>query len=190
MYDDCGHDHCNRLKSEIPIGAADGSDPAPMELALWLWEVHNSVNERLMKEAALRSNRKVLHEETLASKFPTKKLCPDCWLDENMTIWDNATVFRFLDDWFWPKHEPSDEHFMAVIAGTADFKEALPNDSNVRVGGSFSERAMKKSSLAPSRLGTSSTSLLCYVLLLLLVIAMMQKKFREKRKRDLGKKNP
>ncbi len=161
-----------------------------MELALWLWEVHNSVNERLMKEVAQRSNRKVTHEETLASRFPTKKLCPDCWLDENMTKWDNATVFRFLDEWFWPSCEPSDEQFRAVIAGTADSKEALPVDPNVRVSGSLSEGAIKTLSLAPSRLGTGSTSLFCYVLLLLLVIAVTQKKFRERRKRDLGKKNP
>ena len=107
-----------------------------------------------------------------------------------MTIWDNVTVFRFLEDWFWPDYEPSNEQFKAVIAGTADFKEALPVDSNVRVSGSFIERAMKTSSLSPSRLGADSTSLLCYVLLLLLVIAVTQKKFRERRKRDLGKKNP
>ena len=58
MYDNCGHDHCHRLKSEITMSPADGSDSAfelASELALWLWEVHNSVNARLMKEAALRA---------------------------------------------------------------------------------------------------------------------------------------
>lgn len=53
MYDGCGYDHCKRLISEIDIlcAAADGttSPAASIELALWLWEVHNSVNERLMR---------------------------------------------------------------------------------------------------------------------------------------------
>jgi hypothetical protein len=114
MYDNCGRDHCTRLKSEINMGPKDGSDK---ELAMWLWEVHNDVNARLMKEAALRQNRNVTHEETLASMFPTKKMCPDCWLDENMTKWDNATVFKFLDEWYWPADLPPSRQFKSVISG-------------------------------------------------------------------------
>jgi hypothetical protein len=192
MYDGCGHDHCNRLRSENSTGSIDGSDPTTMELTLWLWEVHNSVNERLMKEAAQRENRKVTHQETLASRFPTKKMCPDCWLDANMTTWDNSKVFRFLDNWFWPDYEPSDEQFMAVIAGTAELKEALPVGSDDGVGGSSSVRALKTSSLvSANRPGTWTTSLFCGLFLLLGVLVMIQKTLHERRKRrDLGKKNP
>lgn len=114
MYDGCGHDHCTRLKSEINMGNKDGPDK---ELPMWLWEVHNDVNARLMKEAAQRQNRNVTREETLASMFPTKKMCPDCWLDENMTKWDNATVFKFLDEWYWPADLPSSKQFKSVISG-------------------------------------------------------------------------
>lgn len=114
MYDNCGHDHCTRLKSEINIGPKGETDK---ELALWLWEVHNSVNARLMKEAAQRQNRNVTHEETLASMFPTKKMCPDCWLDENMTKWDNETVFKFLNEWYWPADLSPNPEFKSVITG-------------------------------------------------------------------------
>mmetsp|Transcript_14891 Transcript_14891/g.24400 ORF Transcript_14891/g.24400 Transcript_14891/m.24400 type:complete len:803 (+) Transcript_14891:59-2467(+) len=114
MYDNCGHDHCTRLKSEINMGTNDGSDK---ELAMWLWEVHNDVNARLMKEAAQRQNRNVTQEETVASMFPTKKMCPDCWLNENMTKWDNATVFKFLDEWYWPADLPPSKQFKSVISG-------------------------------------------------------------------------
>ena len=113
MYDNCGHDHCTRLKSEINMGTKDGLDK---ELAMWLWEVHNDVNARLMKEAAQRQNRNVTQEETVASMFPTKKMCPDCWLDENMTKWDNATVFKFLDEWYWPADLPPSKQFKSVIS--------------------------------------------------------------------------
>ena len=114
MYDNCGHDHCTRLKSEINMGTNDGSDK---ELAMWLWDVHNDVNARLMKEAAQRQNRNVTQEETVASMFPTKKMCPDCWLNENMTKWDNATVFKFLDEWYWPADLPPSKQFKSVISG-------------------------------------------------------------------------
>ncbi len=181
MYDECGHDHCNRLKSEISMGATDGSYPATMELALWLWEVHNSVNERLMNEAAQRQNREVTHQETLASKFPTRKMCPNCWLDENMSTWDNSKVFHFLDDWFWPNHEPFDEQFMAAIAGTAEFEEGLLVGPDCGVGSSFSVRAMD----------TWSTLLFCCLLILPGVLVITRKKYSVKRnRRDFEKKNP
>ena len=182
MYDNCGHDHCNRLKSEITTGPADGTDPARMELALWLWEVHNSVNARLMKEAALRQNRNVTHEETLASKFPTMKMCPDCWLDANMTKWDNANVFRFLDEWYWPNNEPADKQFKSVITGTGELEEELPTDANSNYVGD-TESEYTSSPLLSSRLGMGFASLVCLVAFSLLVVAAAQKKRRERRKK-------
>ncbi|KAL7542686.1 hypothetical protein ACHAXR_011992 [Thalassiosira sp. AJA248-18] len=177
MYDDCGHDHCNRLSSEITMGPTDGSDSARMELALWLWEVHNSVNARLMKEAAQRQNREVSNEEIVASKFPTKKLCPECWLDENMTKWDNATVFRFLDEWYWPDHEPADRQFKLVLAGTAEWEE-MP----MHAGGFRGEHA-EESTIPSSRLAMGFVSLCCLIAFLLLVIVAVQQKRRERRKK-------
>ena len=173
MYDNCGHDHCNRLLSEISVGATDDSNSARMELALWLWEVHNSVNARLMKEAAQRQNREVSYQETLASRFPTTKMCPDCWLDVNMTKWDNAKVYHFLDEWYWPSSEPSNEQFKSVIAGNAEEEEEL----------SFKEPDhMKLSSKLPSW-GAGVASLLCLITFSLLAVAAAQKKRREKRKK-------
>ena len=180
MYDSCGHDHCNRLKSEIAVGPIDGSDdPSRMELALWLWEVHNSVNARLMKEAAARQNREVSHEEILASKFPTLKLCPDCWLDTNMTKYDNATVFRFLDEWYWPTHEPSNAQFKSVIAGTTEEERELVVDETT----DSSDKPVVKSSTIQSSFGFGFASVLCLVAFSLLAVAAAQKKQREKRKK-------
>jgi hypothetical protein len=144
-----------------------------MELALWLWEVHNSVNERLMKEAAQRQRREVTHEETLASKFPTKKLCPDCWLDENMTQWDNVRVFHFLDEWFWPANEPAVDQFH-------DMTETV--DVHVRPN-TLSARALKTSFVASPTLGFRVISLVGCLLVLLPIIAVAHKKFCERRKK-------
>lgn len=174
MWDGCGHDHCNRLKSQISMRTAeDGkSSSESMELALWLWEVHNSVNERLMKEAAQRQRREVTHEETLASKFPTKKLCPDCWLDENMTQWDNVRVFHFLDEWFWPTNEPTVDHHMAETV-----------DVHVRAS-SLSARALRLSFVASPTIGFSVVLLM---LVLLPIIAVAHKKDCDRRKKYSAK---
>lgn len=179
MWDGCGHDHCNRLKSQISMRSEqDGkSSSESMELALWLWEVHNSVNERLMKEAAQRQRREVTHEETLASKFPTKKLCPDCWLDENMTQWDNVRVFHFLDEWFWPTNEPAVNLFN-------DMAETM--DLHVRAS-TLSARALKSSFVASPTLGFSVISLIGCLLVLLPIIAVAHKKFCERRKKCSAK---
>ncbi|KAL7523657.1 hypothetical protein ACHAWF_000613, partial [Thalassiosira exigua] len=172
MYDDCGHEHCSRLQSEITLGLADGSDPARMELALWLWEVHNSVNARLMKEAAQQQNRLVSNDETLASRFPTKKMCPDCWLDQNMTKWDNDRVFRFLEDWYWPEHEASDWQFQSVIAGTVPPEEEPPVQS-----------AKEKPSYAWYRWGMGFASILCLVSFASFVLVATINKHRKRRRK-------
>ena len=182
MWDGCGFDHCNRLKSQISMSAPDGtSSSESMELALWLWEVHNSVNERLMKEAAQRQHREVTYEEILASKFPTKKLCRDCWLDENMTQWDNVRVFHFLDEWFWPTNEPVDDQFNDV---------AVTTNSHVRAAtdSSLYARALKSSYVVASpTLGFSVMPLISCLLILLPISAVVYKKFCERRKKCSAK---
>ena len=53
------------------------------------------VNVRLAREAADREERAISKEELLASKFPTKAMCPRCFLDPN-------EVFDFLQQRYWP----------------------------------------------------------------------------------------
>merc|ERR1712194_769853 len=156
------------------IGPADG--PARTELALWLWEVHNSVNARLRREAAQRQNRNVTHEETLASRFP-KKMCPQCWKDDNMTQWDDARVFRFLDAWYWPDLEPANEQFTAVSSNIAE------GNMWTNAHGNFRSDAATSSAVSSSRMGMAFASLLCLVAVSLLVVTAAIKARRERRKK-------
>ncbi len=177
MYDNCGHNHCNRLKSEITMSPADGSDSAS-ELALWLWEVHNSVNTRLMTEAAQRQNREVTHEEQLASKFPTKRMCPGCWLDANMTRWDNRSVFHFLDEWFWPDGETTDLQFKSVIAGEV-INEGLLVDEDMDLPLLKERHTVRKQTLHQPW----HTFIVFVLGLALLLIVTVQRKVRDGRKK-------
>ncbi len=113
MYDDCGHSHCQRLDERLPFARDEWlglsvlpeipDNESSSETAVWLWEVHNDVNLRLMNEAAERDRREISKEEILASKFPTKRLCPKCWLDEDMETFDFDEVAKFLSTWYWPE---------------------------------------------------------------------------------------
>ena len=154
---------------------ADGSDAAS-ELALWLWEVHNSVNTRLMIEAAQRQNREVTHEELLASKFPTKRMCPGCWLDANMTKWNNRSVSHFLDEWFWPDTERTDLQFKSVIAG--EVKEELLVDENMDLPLSNEEQDLRMRTLhQPVNI------FIVFVLGSALLIISFRRKLRDRRKK-------
>ena len=61
-----------------------------------------SVNVRLMRESAERNNRVLTKAEELAAKFPSRRLCPDCWVDDDMEKWNPEVVFEFLRGWYWP----------------------------------------------------------------------------------------
>lgn len=180
MYDDCGRDHCNRLTSEVTVGPRYESER--MELALWLWEVHNDVNARLMTEGAARQNREVTDEEIVASRFPTMKMCPECWLDGNMTRWDREAVFRFIDDWYWPKVEPIDEQFKSVIARRAASEERVQTRI-AKHHGNVRRDTRKRSGLRWSRVATGFASISFLAAFALLFIATLRKKRSERRKK-------
>ncbi|KAG8382806.1 hypothetical protein BUALT_Bualt05G0116000 [Buddleja alternifolia] len=66
------------------------------DFVLWLWDAHNKVNKRLMKE-----------EESLGTAdpnfpkivWPPRQLCPSCYLTKNSkkdNEWDRDEVYKFL----------------------------------------------------------------------------------------------
>ncbi|KAJ1688433.1 hypothetical protein LUZ63_019823 [Rhynchospora breviuscula] len=65
-------------------------------LSLWLWQTHNKVNERLMKE------EKILHTGDPSfpkSLWPPHQLCPSCQLTSATSTevqWNEDEVFKFL----------------------------------------------------------------------------------------------
>lgn len=120
MFDNCGHDHCNRLPSEssIILGETGGTGRGAelvKELPLWFFQVHNAVNVRLMGEAAARDNREVTGEERRAALFPPVELCPRCWTDVETNEYDPDTVYNFLKTWYWPQKEGVDAGFASVL---------------------------------------------------------------------------
>lgn len=96
-YDTCAHDRCNRLHEN-----AD-TDTEWMQLPLWLFETHNAVNIRLLKERAEREKwtQPVTRADEIKKEWPSRQECPKCWHDDGG--WDEKTVYRYMRMEYWPE---------------------------------------------------------------------------------------
>lgn len=53
---------------------------------------------------------------SLAAVFPTRAMCPDCWLDDDkMEQYDKAAVFAFLQSWYWPANDDKGSSFLPAV---------------------------------------------------------------------------
>ncbi|KAK9750367.1 hypothetical protein RND81_02G191400 [Saponaria officinalis] len=69
------------------------------DYALWLWDAHNTVNKRLLKEEAAAGTEDPSYPKMI---WPPKQLCPACYLSspiddaKNNINWNKDEVFKFL----------------------------------------------------------------------------------------------
>jgi len=112
-YDDCAHDVCHRFETTGESNSSSSSNS--QELALWLWEVHNGVNVRLLHELFDREEkgRRPSLEEEERVLWPSRDMCRDCWLEGeggDGVVWDKEVVYRFLKMTYWPNNETIGEN--------------------------------------------------------------------------------
>jgi translation initiation factor 2 beta subunit (eIF-2beta)/eIF-5 len=101
-YDACGHDHCSRFDEN------EFSNQQWIQLPIWLFETHNSVNVRLLHEAADRNSK--LSKDTTRSlvsphdeihkQWPPRHLCPKCWTNQ-LGAFHEESVFKYLRAEYW-----------------------------------------------------------------------------------------
>lgn len=96
MFDNCGFSHCRRFKQP-------GKIPSPeswKEFAVWLWEVHNDVNVKLVEAELKRDGSVDTSERKLnLAAWPPSGECPTC-RDENGK-WDKDAVLGHLKKEYW-----------------------------------------------------------------------------------------
>jgi hypothetical protein len=98
MYDTCGYNHCARLV-ESTKGTIPTQLPSWIELPMWLFEVHNGVNVRLMKEKAGRMGITPSKEDETNALWPPKTECLACWNTKGRTDkqpWNTTNVYKWL----------------------------------------------------------------------------------------------
>lgn len=97
---------CQECREHFHDMCSSVTDPfkKARDFTLWLWDAHNKVNERLMKEEA--------KEDTGDPEFPKmiwppRQLCPSCYHtesreddDKDGVNWDRDEVYRFLVNYY------------------------------------------------------------------------------------------
>jgi len=99
VYDSCSFDRCNRLNwNETKSGEIHWK-----QLPLWLWEVHNDVNTRLMKENNIRLGLpEPTFEDQQIALWPSRNDCQGCWNDDG--TWREDEVYLYLYNHYWPSN--------------------------------------------------------------------------------------
>ena len=97
-FDSCAFDRCTRLEKDA-LGIAQNKQKAWVELPLWLFEVHNDVNVRLVQEKAKRENRVATKKEEAAALWPLKEECLPCYnadAKKSNTTWEYKNLYKWL----------------------------------------------------------------------------------------------
>ena len=97
MFDSCGHDHCNRLKTKTKLGLVEATLDWEQP-ALFFYEVHNAVNVRLMKEKAAREEWEPSRQNELDVQWPPQYECRPCWKQDanGNLLWEDKMVIQYL----------------------------------------------------------------------------------------------
>jgi Erv1 / Alr family len=100
MYDNCEYQRCNRLTKTTKLSGDSKAELEWRALSLWLYEAHNGVNVRLLKEKALREKQTTITiQELIDVQYPAVEDCPVCWSKPDIKgnrSWNETAVFSFL----------------------------------------------------------------------------------------------
>jgi thiol-disulfide isomerase/thioredoxin len=108
-YDSCGLDACHRLLPHDEM--ITNNDQSTLlwqwrEFAVWLWETHNGVNERLKQEDLEEEQQRGGNERHTEVMWPNLSQCPQCWPDQNqMYSFSNEAVYQFLLSTYWVRSD-------------------------------------------------------------------------------------
>jgi thiol-disulfide isomerase/thioredoxin len=92
-FDSCSHDRCTRFNSNAT------SMSEWMELPLWLFETHNSVNARLLREEGEREEFYPTKQDEINERWPAQENCLDCWRDDGGSVRDLMVEKLKLEYW-------------------------------------------------------------------------------------------
>lgn len=93
-FDACANDRCNRLSTNA------GEYEDWKEFPMWLYETHNAVSARLLKERAEQEGKPVPTKHHLVNvQWPSQRDCPQCWHGDGR--WDPDKVFIYLRLVYW-----------------------------------------------------------------------------------------
>ena len=95
MFDNCGFGHCRRFKQpdKLPHPESWG------QFALWLWEVHNDINVKILEAASKREGADVSRHKLNLALWPPAEECPTC--KDEKGKWSTDAVLQHLKKEYW-----------------------------------------------------------------------------------------
>lgn len=129
-YDNCALDRCNRLQAQV------GDKTMWKQLPLWLFETHNAVNVRLMKEQAERDGHGTTIHDEMNVQWPSRLDCPQCWKPDGS--WDEEIVYLYVFDQYWTDNgRVSQSSRRALFQATLDIDSSDLDDEDSSLSSIF-----------------------------------------------------
>jgi thiol-disulfide isomerase/thioredoxin len=100
LYKSCAFNSCRRFR----VRHSDPKNRPPehtwKEFPLWLWEVHNEINKRIVIVEARTLGRKPTRSEIESSRWPPVGACPSCYKANGR--WSTPRIYKYLQEEYWP----------------------------------------------------------------------------------------
>jgi thiol-disulfide isomerase/thioredoxin len=101
LHNSCAFNSCRRFRQRHKQSQKRPPESSWAEFPIWVWQFHNSINEKLMaKEASKLYGRKPSKAEIHLSRWPPKDACFLCYRDNGS--WNQHHVLKYLKEEYWP----------------------------------------------------------------------------------------
>lgn len=100
LYDTCAFQRCRRFRPHRTQRKRQPAQKGYVEFPIWLWQVHNDINEKLMaKEAFKHHRRKATASEMERARWPPQDACTVCYRSNDKWIKDR--IYEYLKEEYW-----------------------------------------------------------------------------------------
>lgn len=99
-FDSCAYNRCRRFR-QFTSGKKPPAETSWKEFPIWVWQVHNGINEQIVSNTIWSEHRRKATSTLLAAaRWPSKSSCPSC--SNARGRWDEEQVLSSLKDEYWP----------------------------------------------------------------------------------------
>ena len=124
QYNMCAYGHCRRFRQSK--GKKTPAVHTWQEFPVWLWQIHNGINEKLASKLIQKTHRRNPTDVDLEkARWPQRSACRLCYSKEGL-IGKASHVYNFLKDEYWPSGVHN-RRFMVLDRQEADTISAYSN---------------------------------------------------------------
>jgi thiol-disulfide isomerase/thioredoxin len=116
LYNSCAYGHCRRFRQSK--GKKTPPDRTWQEFPVWLWQIHNDINVKLVTKSIEKAHKRAPTDAELEkARWPQRSVCHLCY-NKKGSIGKASHVYDFLKDEYWPSGI-FNRRFMVLDKGAA-----------------------------------------------------------------------